>query len=101
MCLSLSESFSCFPPLFLFSPLVEGHLKEVIPILLCFLSLLSEGALRPAPGPIHRSAKQKPAHKQSSRGEGNSLMREIAAFYPPGVNSKIMPPFKALGDAQM
>lgn len=26
---------------------------------------------------------------------------EIAAFYPLAVNSKIMPPFKALGDARL
>lgn len=43
------------------------------------------------------------AKSQHTNGEaeGNSSMHEIAAFYPPGVNSKIMPPYKAFGDAEI
>lgn len=67
MCLSLSESFSprCLSPFFFVS--AEGHLKEVIPIPLCFLLLLSEGLCGHRCS--HWSARREPAHKRRSKGE--------------------------------
>lgn len=92
ICLSLSESFSphC---LSFFSPLsvsVEGHLKEVIPIPLCFLSLLSEGLCGQRWSPS--TDQQSKSQRSNGEAEENSSTYEIAAFYPPGVNSKISAP---------
>lgn len=88
MCLSLSGAFfSPLPILLSLSVSVEGHLKEVIPIPLCFLSLLSKGLCGQ-----HRSPstdQQSKSRHTNGKAEGNSSMQEIAAFYPPGVNSKI------------
>lgn len=69
MCLSLSVFFSTLPPLF-FSLCVCGRSPEGgNPYSSLFSLSFIWGALWPALEPIHRSAKQEPAHKQKSRGE--------------------------------
>lgn len=104
MCLSLSESFSLFfclcfllpPPFF-----VEGHLKEVIPFFTVFPLFYLRGFAAGARACLPLGKRQKPAN-ECSEAEGNSSMRcEIAVFYPTAVNSKIMPPLKALGDGRL
>lgn len=106
MCLSLSESFSLFSPLFSTTPhpqppSVEGHLKEVISFFTVFPLFYLRGFVAGARACRLFGERQKPANK-CSEAEGNSSMQcEIAVFYPHAVNSKIMPLFKALGDARL
>lgn len=93
-----------FQSLFLFSASpfflsVEGHLKEVIPIPLYYLSLLSKGLCGQHWSPA--ADQQSKSQHTNEEAEAKSSMHEIAAFYPPGVNSKIMPPYKAFGEAEI